>query len=108
MDYQAIVIPLIHKPPSLRLVIAHQVVMQPRLFIKVLVLQPERLMCIPIDPPILFQTTPGGVFTVPEEIAVLARDADFVAVEVVGLLAIFAVFVGPVAYLCQGVVAVVL
>ena len=63
--------------------------MQPRLFIKVLVLQPERLMCIPIDPPILFQTTPGGVFTVPEEIAVLARDADFVAVEVVGLLAIF-------------------
>ena len=82
--------------------------MQQRLFIKVLVLQPERLMCIPIDPPILFQTTPGGVFTVPEEIAVLARDADFVAVEVVGLLAIFAVFVGPVAYLCQGVVAVVL
>ena len=55
-----------------------------------------------------FQTTPGGVFIVPEEIAVLARDADFVAVEVVGLLAIFAVFVGPVAYLCQGVVAVVL
>ena len=34
--------------------------------------------------------------------------ADFVAVEVVGLLAIFAVFVGPVAFLCQGVVAIVL
>ena len=74
--------------------------MQPGLFIEVLVLQSERLVRVLVNPLILFQTTPGGVFTVPEEIAVLARDADFVAVEVVGLLAIFAVFVGPVAYLC--------
>lgn len=60
--------------------------MQPRLFIKVLVLQPERLMCIPIDPPILFQTTPGGVFTVLQQIAVdvghLTRDADLVGMEI--------------------------
>ena len=82
--------------------------MQPRFFIIILVLQSERLVRVLVNPLIFFQTTPGGVFTVPEEIAVLARDADFVAVEVVGLLAIFAVFVGPVAYLCQGVVAVVL
>ena len=82
--------------------------MQPGLFIEVLVLQSERLVRVLVNPLILFQTPPSGVFAVPEEIAVLARDADFVAVEVVGLLAIFAVFVGPVAYLCQGVVAVVL
>ena len=34
--------------------------------------------------------------------------ADLVVVEVVGLLAAFSVFVGPVAFLCQGVVAIVL
>ena len=82
--------------------------MQPRLTVGILVLQAEGLLCAIRYSGFLFQTTPGGVFAVPEEIAGLARDADFVAVEVVGLLAIFAVFVGPVAYLCQGVVAVVL
>ena len=60
--------------------------MQPGLFIEVLVLQSERLMRIPIDALILFQTAPGGVFAVPEEIAVdvghLARDADVVVVEI--------------------------
>ena len=54
--------------------------------------------------PILFQTTQGGAFAVPQKIAVdvghLSRDADLVAVEVVGLLAAFAFFVDPVAYLC--------
>ena len=48
-------------------------------------------------PAILFQTTQGGAFAVPQEISVLighlAWDADLVAVEVVGLLAVFAVFV---------------
>ena len=52
---------LVNEPPRLRLVIPHQVVMQPGLFIEVLVLQSERLMRIPIDALILFQTTPGGV-----------------------------------------------
>ena len=52
--------------------------MQPGLFIKVLVLQSERLMRVLVDPLILFQTTPGGVFAVPQEIAV-----DAVAVVVV-------------------------
>ena len=36
---------LIHKPPGLRLVIAHQVVMQSRLTVGVLVLKPEGLVC---------------------------------------------------------------
>ena len=43
----------------------------------------------------LFQTPSGGVFAVPQQIAVLighfSWDADLVAVEVVGLLAAFAV-----------------
>ena len=82
--------------------------MQPGLFIIILVLQSERLMRVLVNPLILFQTTPGGVFAVPQKIAVdvghLARYTDLVAVEVVGLLAAFSVFVGPVMYLCQGFV----
>ena len=53
---------------------------------------------------------PCGVFAEPQEVAVFighfSRDADLVAVEVAGLLSTFAVFVGPVADLSQGVVAV--
>lgn len=40
---------LIDKPSRIRLVIPHQVVMQPRFFITILVLQPERLMNVLID-----------------------------------------------------------
>ena len=69
--------------------------MQSGLFIEVLVLQSKRLMRILINPPGLFQTTLGGAFAVPQQIAMevghLARCADLVAVEVVGLLAAFAV-----------------
>ena len=71
--------------------------MQPGLFIEVLVLQSKRLMLILINPPVLFQTTPGSAFTVPQKITVdvghLSRDADLVAVEVVGLLVAFSVFI---------------
>ena len=77
--------------------------MQSRLFFEVLVLQSERLVRILVNPLIFFQTTPDGVFAVPQQIAVLighlARDADFVAVEVVGLLVVFAVCGCPIAYL---------
>ena len=56
--------------------------MQAGLFIKILVLKSERLMRILVNPLILFQTTPSGVFAVPKQIAVdighLARDADWV------------------------------
>ena len=48
-------------------------------------------------PAILFQTIQVGAFAVPQEISVLighlAWDADLVRVEVVGLLAVFAVLV---------------
>jgi len=50
--------------------------------------------------------TPAGIVEVPQEVAVfigyLSWDADLVAVEVVGLLAAFAVFVDPVVYLYRG------
>jgi len=59
---------------------------QPSLFIIILVLQSKRLMRVLINPPILFQTTPSGVFAVPQQIAVdighLFRDADLVGVEI--------------------------
>ena len=60
--------------------------MQPGLFIEVLVLQSERLMRVPIDPLVLFQTTPGGVFAVPQKIAVdvghLFRYTDLIGMEI--------------------------
>ena len=60
--------------------------MQSGLFIIILVLKSERLMRVLVNPLILFQTTPGGVFAVPKQIAMdvghLARDADVVGVEI--------------------------
>lgn len=49
---------LIHKPPDLRLVIAHQVVMQPGFFIIILVLQSERLMRVLVNPARPFSDDP--------------------------------------------------
>ena len=81
--------------------------MQSRFFIKVLVLQSERLVRVLVNLLVLFQTTPGGVFAVPQEIAVdvghLARDADLIIVEIGEVL--FAVF-GVVKDLRQRFVAV--
>ena len=81
--------------------------MQSGLFIVILVLQSERLMRVLVNPPVLFQTAPGGVFSVPQQIAVdvghLARDADLIIVEIGEVL--FAVF-GVVKDLCQRFVAV--
>ena len=95
---------LIHKPILIRIVIPEAVVMQPRLAVDVLVLQAEGLVCAIRNLGFLFQTTLAGVFSVPQQIPVLighlSRDADLVAVEVVGLLDAFAFFVGPVVYLC--------
>ena len=39
--------------------------MQPGLFIIILVLQPERLVRVLVNPLVLFQATLGGVFAVP-------------------------------------------
>ena len=83
--------------------------MQPRFTVGILVLQAEGLVCAIRYLGFLFQTTPAGVVAEPQEVAVLishlSRDADLVAVEVVGLLSAFAVFIDPVVYLCQGFVA---
>ena len=84
--------------------------MQPCLTVSVLVLQSEGLVCVIRYLGFLFQTAPTGVVAKPNQVAVfighLSRDADLVAVEVVDFLFAFAVFVGPIAYLCQGFVAV--
>ena len=62
--------------------------MQPVLFIEVLVLQSERLMHILINPLILFQTTPGGVFAEPQEIAVDVGHLSWDSERVVGVAAV--------------------
>ena len=73
-------------------------------------MQTEGLVCAICYLGFLFQTPSGGVFAVPQQIAILighfSWDADLVAVEVVGLLASFTFFVDPVVYLCQRLVAV--
>ena len=83
--------------------------MQPRFTVSILVLQAEGLVRRSRYVRLVFQTTPAGIVAEPQQIAVLishlSRNADLVAVEVVGLLAAFAVFVGPVMYLCQRFIA---
>ena len=60
--------------------------MQPCLFIIILVLKSERLMRVLVNPLVLFQTTPGGVFAVPQQIAMdvghFFQDADLIVVEI--------------------------
>ena len=84
--------------------------MQPRLAVTILVLQAEGLVCAIRYLGFLFQTTPAGVVAEPQEVAVLighlSWDADLVAVEVVGLLAVFAVCGCPIADLCQRLVGI--
>ena len=71
--------------------------MQPRLTDAILVLQAEGLVCAISYLGFLFQTAPAGIVAEPQQITVLighlSRDADLVAVEVVGLLASFTFFV---------------
>ena len=75
--------------------------MQPRFTVGILVLQAERLVCAIRYLGFLFQTTPAGIVAEPQQIAVLighlSWDADLVAVEIVGLLSVFAVFGCPIA-----------
>ena len=70
--------------------------MQPRFTVAILVLQAEGLVGVIRYLGFLFQATPAGVSAEPQEVAALIghlpRDADLVAVEVVGLLSAFAVF----------------
>ena len=84
--------------------------MQPRLTVGILVLQAEGLVSSIRYLGFFFQTTPAGVVAEPQEVAVLighlSWDADLVAVEVVGLLAFFAVFGCPIADLRQRFVGI--
>ena len=61
------------------------------------VLQSEGLICAIRYLDFLFQMTPAGIVAEPQELTVLIghlmRDADLVAVEVVGLLVAFSFFV---------------
>ena len=81
---------LIYKPTRIRLIIPEEVVVQPRLFIVIMVLQAEGLVQVLVNPLILFQMPPAGIVAEPQQIAVLighlSWDADLVAVEVVRLL----------------------
>lgn len=81
-----------------------EVVMQPRFTVAILVLQSEGLVSSSRYIDFALQFPP--IVIIPESnqitfiIGHLTRDADWVAVEVVGLLAAFTVFVGPIAHLC--------
>ena len=82
--------------------------MQSRLMVGVLVLQAEGLVLRSRYVYFALQFTLTVIIPEPNQYTVLighlTLDADLVAVEVVGLLAAFSVFVGPVMYLCQGFV----
>ncbi len=84
--------------------------MQSSFTVGILVLQTEGLVCAIRYLEFLFKTPPGGLFAVPQEVAVdvghLFWNTDLVAVEVVGLLAVFTVFGYPIADLGQEGVAV--
>ena len=75
--------------------------MQPRLEIGILILQPQRLVCRFRYVRLPFQMAQAGIVTKPNQIAVLIShlswNADLVAVEVVGLVSVFAVFGCPIA-----------
>ena len=74
---------LIHKPPTVRVVIPEQVVMQPRFLVEILVLQSERLMGVGIDFLFPLQAAPRVILPRPQQVAelvgLLPRDADLVA-----------------------------
>ena len=84
--------------------------MQPRFTVAILVLQPEWLVRRSRYVRFALQFTPTVIISEPNQIAFiigyLSRSADLVAVEVVDLLSAFAIFVGPVMYLRQRFVGI--
>ena len=101
---------LTHKTTHIRLVIPEEVVMKPRFTVGILVLKAEGLVSTVRYSGFFFQTAPTSVVAKPNQIAVLighfSWDADVVAVEVVGLLAVFSVFGCPIADLRQRFVGI--
>ena len=88
---------MIDETSRIRFIVTEKIIVQSGLFIKVLVLLVEGSVCAIRNLGFLFQTAPAGVVAEPQQITVfvchLERDAVLVAVEVVGLLAAFSVFV---------------
>ena len=84
--------------------------MQPRFMVAILVLKPERLVRRPRYVGFFGYFTPSIILAGPQQLTVfighLARDADLVAVEVAGLLAVFAVLGCPIADLRQRFVGI--
>jgi len=101
---------LIIKPSDSTVVVPEEVVMQPRFTVAILVLQPEWLVRRSHYVRFALQFTPTVIISEPNQIAFiigyLSRSADLVAVEVVDLLSAFAIFVGPVMYLRQRFVGI--
>ena len=86
--------------------------MQPRFTVGILVLKAEGLVSTVRYSGFLFQTAPTSVVAKPNQVAVFishfTRDAGLVAVEVVGLLAVFASeVVAALEHFAVGVVTVV-
>ena len=88
---------LIHKLPRLRLVIPEEVVVQPCLTVAILVLQAEGLVSSSGYVGFTLRFTATIIIPKPNQVifvtGYLSWDANLVTVEVVGLLAVFAVFV---------------
>ena len=101
---------MIIKPSDSTVVVPEEVVMQPRFTVAILVLQPEWLVRRSHYVRFALQFTPTVIISEPNQIAFiigyLSRSADLVAVEVVDLLSAFAIFVGPVMYLRQRFVGI--
>ena len=95
---------LIDKPARMRVVEPEEVVMQPRLPVAILVLQPERLVRIG-NIGFLREFAPAAIVAEPQQpslaVGHLPRQADLVAVEVVDLPSGSARFVLPFANLRQ-------
>ena len=91
---------LLDKAPDMRVVVAEKVIMQSRLFIKILVLQAERLVRAPLSMAVAVvnKLSPSVITSLPKEFALavghFSRHADLVAVEVIdGMFGIITVFI---------------
>ena len=88
----------------IRLIVPEEVVMQSRFTVAILVLQVEGLVSSSGYVSFILQYVPTVIIAELNQISFiighLSRDADLVAVEVVGLLDAFTFFVGPVVYMC--------
>ena len=92
------------KPPNLRIIVAEEVVMQPCLFIIMLILQADRLVHLWFQTIFLGQFAPAAIVTAPNNIAFfighLARDADLIVVVVQDFSCLIRAIVGG--DLCKG------